>query len=264
MTWAQAQQKASIPGSAILNAWRANSGPETTGRIRNLTQGTQYTLGELAALYDYPQNTIINPRTAMQTSAVYSCVSIIAGSIASMPLPVYQRTKDGREKADHPYWWLFNEQPNQNMSAAVYWEYILGSMLLFGDGFSRLRRVSFASADIIYVEPLHPDTVDPFLDAGNRLLYRVSENDGSQTTLSSDDILHFPTIGFDGCRSLSRIQWAARNAVRITLNADAYTAESMANGARPDVVLMTDKNINEEQGEQIRKAWISRHSGPKW
>jgi len=40
----------------------------------------------------------VNERTAMQTTAVYSCVRILSETIASLPLQIYRYTDKGKEK----------------------------------------------------------------------------------------------------------------------------------------------------------------------
>ena len=40
----------------------------------------------------------VNERTAMQTTAVYACVRILAETIASLPLHTYRSTSNGKEK----------------------------------------------------------------------------------------------------------------------------------------------------------------------
>ena len=45
----------------------------------------------------------VNERTAMQTTAVYSCVRILAEAVASLPIHVYRYTETGKERVyDHP------------------------------------------------------------------------------------------------------------------------------------------------------------------
>ena len=45
----------------------------------------------------------VNERTAMQTTAVYACVRILAETIASLPLHTYRYTENGKEKVDRLY-----------------------------------------------------------------------------------------------------------------------------------------------------------------
>ena len=56
----------------------------------------------------------VNERTAMQTTAVYACVRILAEAIAGLPLHVY-RYKDhgGKERVfDHPLYHILHDEPN--------------------------------------------------------------------------------------------------------------------------------------------------------
>ena len=41
----------------------------------------------------------VNERTAMQTTAVYSCVRILAETVASLPLHTFKHTEGGKEKS---------------------------------------------------------------------------------------------------------------------------------------------------------------------
>jgi phage portal protein BeeE len=41
----------------------------------------------------------VNERTAMQTTAVYACVRILAETLVSLPLHTYKYTESGKEKA---------------------------------------------------------------------------------------------------------------------------------------------------------------------
>ena len=54
----------------------------------------------------------VNPRTAVQMTAVYACVRVIAETVASLPLHVYQYTDQGSEKAlDHPLYHILTTNP---------------------------------------------------------------------------------------------------------------------------------------------------------
>ena len=66
----------------------------------------------------------VNERTAMQMTAVYSCVRILAETIAGLPLHVYQTRSDGgKEKAvSHPLYRLLHDEPNPEMTSFVFRE----------------------------------------------------------------------------------------------------------------------------------------------
>lgn len=202
----------------------------------------------------------VTERTAMGVAAVYACLGLIGGAIASLPLHIYKRTDAGRERAkDHPLWWFFNEQPCACMSAAVMWEYLTWSLLLHGDAFAVIQRASPMSPRIVGIEPLHPQCVS-VQEVEGRLVYSVFEN-GATRVLDQDDMLHVPGLGFDGKRGLSPLRYAARQAIGTALAADEYSARFFSNGARPDFVIKTSGKLNEEQAKLFRESWMARYAG---
>ena len=55
----------------------------------------------------------VNPKNAVQMSTVYACVRVIAETIASLPLAVYEETETGSQKAtDHPLYRILHDEPN--------------------------------------------------------------------------------------------------------------------------------------------------------
>ena len=55
----------------------------------------------------------VSPSSAIQVSAVYACVRVIAETIASLPFHVYEATDEGSRKAvEHPLYRLIHDEPN--------------------------------------------------------------------------------------------------------------------------------------------------------
>ena len=204
---------------------------------------------------------VVSEATAMRVSAVYSCVALIAGAISTLPLTIYQRTPKGREAVDHPYWWLLNEQPNAEISSAVFWEYMVTARLFYGDCFAEIVRPSYRSGTVSGLVAHHPLRVQPFRDAAGDLWYRITPLVGAQYVLSPSDVLHIPSLGYDGISSPSPITYAAQQSVGTSLATAEYNAKFFANGARPDFILQTDTALTKEQAEMIRTTWTSRHGG---
>lgn len=63
----------------------------------------------------------VTERSAMQMTAVYSCVRILAEAIAGLPLHAYQQSSDGAKvKAlDHPLYRLLHDEPNPKEAPAA-------------------------------------------------------------------------------------------------------------------------------------------------
>ncbi len=203
----------------------------------------------------------VNERTAMSVGAVFACVRLIAGAIASLPLPVYERTDAGRQRVEgHDYWWFLNEQPNVTMSAAAFWEYLIQSNLLSGDSFAIIRHPSRSDPRIVGFDPVHPARIQVDRKEG-RLKYVVFDDNGAATGYDQDDILHVPGIGFDGLRSMSPIRHAGKQAVGLALAAEEHSARVFSNGARPDFAIEVPGVLKEDQIELMRSTWGDRFGG---
>lgn len=250
-------------GSRVLGEWLSTreGAAERAGIVALGENSTSsLTLSELTAMIGASavssSGASVTADTAMKVSAVYGCVSLIAGAISTLPLGVFQRTAEGRDKAEHPYWWLFNEQASEAWTSAAALEYLISSKLFYGDGFGRLIRGN-RSNQVTGWEPLHPLSVQPFKHEG-RVLYRVTKSGEAPYTLDSADMIHLPSLGFDGLTSPSPITYAAREAIGTAISAQQFSGQFFAGGANFDYALKTTSKLTAEQLAQLKASLLGR------
>lgn len=200
---------------------------------------------------------VVNEHTAMRVSMAFACSRLICGALASLPFHFYQRTKNGKERFDTPLWYLFNEAPTPRFTAAVFWEYIAKSQLFHGDGFATMRRN--AANIVVEVIPHHP--LDVVVERrGNRLVYFVQDN-GVRFGVDQDDMLHFPSFGFDGLRSLSVIQYAAKQNIGFTLTTDEFRGKLMSQGLHTPFFFHAPGKMTAEKRQMLRSEYETRYQG---
>jgi HK97 family phage portal protein len=202
----------------------------------------------------------------MTISAVFACIQLIAGAVASLPLPVYRIAANGdRERVDHANSWFVNQQASPVYSSSAFWSYIILSKCLHGDGFARIHRVTPYTDDVAMIEPLHPLCVQVCLNPNNksRRLYVVTNSlTGITETIDQDDILHFSGLGFNGLRSLSPLRYSLKFAGGIALAADNFSADFFGEGTKPEFVIKTqDAKLTEDQKNIIQSAWSDLIAG---
>ena len=84
---------------------------------------------------------IVNEFSAMQTTAVYACVRILAESIAGLPLHVYEYKGKGKERVpQHPLYFLLHDSPNPEMTSFIFRETAMIHLLLWGNSYSQIIR----------------------------------------------------------------------------------------------------------------------------
>ena len=207
----------------------------------------------------------VTERSAMQMTAVYSCVRILAEAVAGLPLHLYKYTDDGgKEKAiDHPLYRLLHDEPNPEMSSFVFRETLMTHLLLWGNAYAQIIRNG--KNEIIALYPLMPNRMTVDRDDKGQLYYQytTSQEDaptlqGGTVTLRPEDVLHIPGLGFDGLVGYSPIAMA-KNSIGMAIACEEYGAKFFANGAAPGGVLEHPGTVKDPQ--RVRDSWNSAFGG---
>lgn len=208
----------------------------------------------------------VNERTAMQTTAVYACVRILAEAIASLPLHIYEYQDDGGKKLvhDHPLYYLLHDEPNPEMTSFVFRETLMSHLLIWGNAYAQIIRDG--AGRVLGLYPLLPDKMDVQRDDKGNIYYVYSRNSDENPMfkeygnikLKAEDVLHIPGLGFDGLIGYSPIAMA-KNAVGMTLACEEYGASFFANGANPGGVLEHPGVLKDPS--KVRESWNSVYRG---
>lgn len=198
--------------------------------------------------------TSVTEKSVMSISSVYACVSLIAGAIASMPIHLYKRENGYKVRFKLPLEYLLNEEPNAKMPAAVFWEYMIQSLLLHGDAFAMIKRESKYSINIVAFIPCHPETVE-VLDNADRLAYKITTEKGV-VVLDQDDVIHIPGLGFNGKRGMSPLKYVLKNSAGIAQASDEFSGSYFANAAKTDMAIVVPGKIDEAQVKQMKQNFM--------
>lgn len=204
----------------------------------------------------------VNEETAMRFSAVYACVSLLAGTIAALPCEIFQRVgQDERDYAfNHPAFKLVNSQPNNFMSAYVFWETIGNDCFLAGNAYGAIGRK--ANGDPSSISWLPSRAVTPFFNPDKtRIWYRFPIAGGKTVVFDQDDMLHFPCIGWDGLQGMSPIK-AARESIGLGLAGENFNAKYFTNGVQSDIAISFPKPLGEKAKKAFKKHLKDRYAGP--
>ena len=207
----------------------------------------------------------VNEFTAMQTTAVYSCVRILAEAIASLPLHVYRYKENGKERVyNHHLYHILHNEPNTEMSSFVFRETLMSHLLIWGNAYAQIIRDGAGRVVALY--PLLPNKMTVSRDKNGEIYYIYTttsdENpnfkDYGSVVLRKQDVLHIPGLGFDGLVGYSPIAMA-KNAVGMTIATEEYGASFFANGANPGGVLEHPGVLKDPK--KVRDSWNEVYRG---
>ncbi|MDE5852887.1 MAG: phage portal protein [Oscillospiraceae bacterium] len=225
-----------------------------------ISSGTQLYFGNTIS------GKIVNEKTAMQTTAVYACVRILAEAIASLPLNVFKYAKDGSKEKDfkHPLYYLLHDEPNQEMTAFVFRETLMSHLLLHGNAYAQIIRNG--AGQVIGLYPLLPNKVTVYRNKNGEIYYTYQRSyDESSHKLNADyiylkdyEVLHIPGLGYNGLIGYSPIAMA-KNAIGMTIACEEYGGSFFANGASPGGVLEHPGVLKDPK--KLRDSWNAVYQG---
>jgi HK97 family phage portal protein len=191
----------------------------------------------------------VNPTTAMQHSAVWASVNLIAGSISTLPLAAY---REG-ERDPLPNLPPILRTPSAGTNLPDFLYAALQALLVRGNCFGLIvDRAGAAGLLPAQVELLANERVQ--VEANGRIIWRV---DGQEVDPAS--IWHVKAFTSPGqVLGLSPIGHA-RQAIGLGIAAEKYAAKFFGESAIPSGVLTSDQDIKQDRAEQLQARWRARH-----
>lgn len=213
----------------------------------------------------------VNEQSALGVSAVYSCVRVLADSVAALPLLLYQRQARGKARAvDHPLYRVLHEEPNPWMTPYQLKETLMGHVLLWGNAYAQIVR-DFRGR-VIALWPLRPqDMVKIERAADGSLLYTyrlpnravagpLDTPASDLTVLAQQEVFHLRGLSPDGVRGYSPIA-LHREALGLAMAAEEFGARFFSNSAIPEGVLQAKTRLSDTALKHIGESWRVAHQG---
>lgn len=200
----------------------------------------------------------VSENTAIQLSAVYACVRVIAETIASLPLHVYEDDGHGGSviAKDHPLEYLLHDSPNDEMTSFAWREQMMTQILLRGNSYSQI--VKNGKRDILSIYPLMSADMNVDRDGSGQLTYTYALSSGGAIALDPQEVLHVPGLGFDGIMGYSPVA-LMKTTMGLTMAAEEYGSKVFANSATPSGVIMHPLHLKDIN--KLKKSWNDAYGG---
>lgn len=188
---------------------------------------------------------------------------VLSSAVAQLPLLMYERTSDGRARAEtHPAYSLLHDQPNPETTAYSFWETIMWHAGLTGNGYALIESDRAARPRALWQFP-DPAQITPKRDnPGDDLYYEYRPTKGPVEKIPREKILHVIGPSMDGVRGLSVIGYA-RETIGLSIAADSFGAKFFAEGAALTGILKIPMGLKPDAVERLKKSWHDANHGPK-
>lgn len=193
--------------------------------------------------------------SADRLAAVYGCVSVIASSIAAMPLQLFRQDGERRERErKHRLAGLLADAPNEAMTWPQLREALLYQQIIRGNSHSRQF---WSSGFVREIFPLPVGTVTASITDLRRVLYEVGDNPFKVPvgTFRRPDIAHFKALTGDGIEGINPIRHC-RLSTAAGVALARYGKDSAEEGQPIRGIITAETTFkNGDQAKLVRQRW---------
>jgi HK97 family phage portal protein len=199
----------------------------------------------------------VNEVTALNYSAVYNAISLIAGTVGSLPLHLMRRKPKSKEYAiANPLYKVLHSKPNEYMTAMSFRECMTAHVLSWGNCFA--EKITDFSGNVIELWPIPPNYVEIKIEDG--VLTYVVTIENKRWVWDRRKMFHVPGLGYNGINGYSVIQ-KARETIGLGLASEEFGARWFGSGTHPGVILSHPNKIGKEAHDSLKNDLISKYSG---
>ncbi len=202
----------------------------------------------------------VNDNTAMQVTAFFAGIRLLAETMGAMPSAIYRQSKSGNsDKVDHPLAEVLIEQPNADMNGLEYREASTTNLAARGNAFSLIERRGDGNPLSLY--PIPSSRVQVKRDSSTDWQIKYGIQDRGQTVwYPSEKIWHRKGFSFDGLVGLSPIQ-CAREAIGLALAGEEFNARLFGQGLMPSAKVSIPTWLTDEQRKVANEKLLAMHTG---
>ena len=201
---------------------------------------------------------IVNEYTALNYSAVYNAVSLISGTIGSLPLHLMQKKDHTKRLADNRVMYrLMHDEWNPYMSAMAGREILMSHVLTWGNGYA--EKVTNGYGEVIQLWPITPNRVTPEMRE-SQLVYRIHMDGEQDRIFSREKILHIPGLGFDGFLGYS-VVGMARKSIGLGMAMETFGSLYFGAGTHPGAIVEHPAKLSQAAHDNLKKSLTEAHSG---
>lgn len=206
------------------------------------------------------QAAVIPEGSAMSLGAFYACVTLLADTIASLPIKAYRRDKMGVRELVNPQPPLLNGSPYPDLTWFDWLWMMMESLAITGNAYGYITSRNKEDFQPKAIMPIHPSDISVEELDGEmgwpEPVYRIGDSD-----IDPMDIMHVRRYPIANCvKGMSPIQKAA-SAVGLGLAAEQYGLNYFRDSANPSGILSTDQELTADQAKRNMKQWVQSHQG---
>lgn len=199
----------------------------------------------------------VNEQSALGISAVFSAISLLADSIALLPMKTLRYDAQKVIFTDKP---KFLEKPNvaQDISMFSLVHQTISTLAMHGNAFILVDRDRQGRP--IQLTPIHPEKVKVEMDNGKKCFMLMTKRGQYDRKITTYNMLHLVWYQYPGQLTGVSPLRANGNTYGLALAMERHLSQFYGQGGTPSSVLETDRDLTAEQASILKDTWLGNHN----
>ena len=194
----------------------------------------------------------VTPETAFGVATVFACVRVLSEGLASLPPLLYERLPRGKRRAtEQRLYSVLHDLPNEETTAFEFWEFLIHSAALRGNGYSQILRNG--GGEVVALQQLQARYMT-VRRVGNALRYEYRPPGSPARDFVRNEILHIRGPSLDGVTGVSVTREICQT-IGLAIAAEDFAALLFANGGTPSGILQSSVTLTPEAKDRLKKSW---------
>lgn len=172
----------------------------------------------------------VNNDVALNYTAYWSCVRLLAETLASLPCVLYEQIEPrGKNKAlSHPLFRLLHDEPNPEMDSFSYFETLMYHLVSAnGNCYSFIDWNDDLTIQNLWI--MNPDRIQKARDESGEIIFKYQTEKQGQIILPAFRVWHIPGFGYDGLKGYTPLTYM-RNQIGLGVAAEKMGSKLFSNG----------------------------------
>jgi HK97 family phage portal protein len=187
--------------------------------------------------------------------AIWRACTLISTGCAKLPINLYVKSDNGRQKVENEQTYLLRYQPNNYQNAYYFKMNMTFSAVFCGNAYAWIKRDSNFKVE----EYIQLDSNSTYPVRENGIVSYITNVNGKLIKFDSWEIIHLRGIGDD------LIGWSIKElgcvAFDASVLAQRYSRNFFTNSARPSVLIEHPATLSEEAAGRLKRQWNLLHQG---
>lgn len=201
---------------------------------------------------------VVTNETAMKYSAVFGCVRVLSETLAGVPITLYRKTENGREKVtDESLYDILHNKPNSEMTPFSFKEACMVSLNTGGNAVC--EKLFNKKGELVGLYPYPWKMVEIKRNEAGELIY-IIKGDKEERILSRDQVFHVPGLSYDGIKGVSPIEYAM-SGIKLGLSYEEFGKKFYKNGANNSGIFSFPNALGDTAYERLKKDITKNYTG---